>query len=98
MFGSQFNDDPHTWLYDFRKNEWRDAKPADHAAHGQERRGADLRSVAQVVLAIVKITDGQGRDREAHARNVGLRRRRKPMDEAQSRARSPIPRATARGS
>ena len=28
LFGSQFGDDRHTWTYDLRKNEWRDAKPA----------------------------------------------------------------------
>jgi hypothetical protein len=27
MFGSQFNNDPHTWLYDLRKNEWRTRSP-----------------------------------------------------------------------
>ncbi len=28
LFGSQFSDDPHTWAYDLRKNEWRDLAPA----------------------------------------------------------------------
>src|SRR5262245_9401321 len=28
LFGSQFQDDPHTWAYDLKKNEWRDLKPA----------------------------------------------------------------------
>jgi hypothetical protein len=27
LFGSQFSNDPHTWAYDLRKNEWRDLKP-----------------------------------------------------------------------
>lgn len=28
LFGTQFGDDPHTWAYDLRKNEWIDLKPA----------------------------------------------------------------------
>ena len=28
LFGAQFTNDPHTWAYDLRKNEWRDLKPA----------------------------------------------------------------------
>jgi len=28
LFGSQFSDDPHTWAYDLKKNEWFDQKPA----------------------------------------------------------------------
>jgi hypothetical protein len=27
LFGSQFSDDPHTWAYDLKKNEWIDLKP-----------------------------------------------------------------------
>ena len=27
LFGSQFSDDPHTWIYDLRSNVWRDARP-----------------------------------------------------------------------
>lgn len=27
LFGSQFSDDPHTWSYDLRRNEWTDLKP-----------------------------------------------------------------------
>jgi hypothetical protein len=42
LFGSQFNNDSHTWIYDLRKNEWRDAKPPIMPPDGQERCGADL--------------------------------------------------------
>ena len=27
LFGSQFNDDQHTWTYDVRRNEWQDMQP-----------------------------------------------------------------------
>lgn len=27
LFGAQLSDDPHTWAYDLRKNQWRDMKP-----------------------------------------------------------------------
>ncbi len=27
LFGTQFSDDPHTWGYDLRQNEWRDLQP-----------------------------------------------------------------------
>jgi hypothetical protein len=28
LFGAQFTEDPHTWAYDLKKNEWTDLKPA----------------------------------------------------------------------
>jgi hypothetical protein len=28
LFGSQFDDDKHTWAFDLRNNEWTDLKPA----------------------------------------------------------------------
>src|SRR4029453_7532059 len=30
LFGSQFTDDPHTWTYDVRRNEWRDIQRKTH--------------------------------------------------------------------
>jgi hypothetical protein len=59
LFGSQFTDDPHTWAYDLRPNRWRDLKPP--AQPPTDRNDAVLAydSVNQVVLAVVKITEGK---------------------------------------
>lgn len=59
LFGSQFSDDPHTWLYDLRKNEWRDASP--EVMPPTDRNDAVLAydPVNRVVLAIVKVTTGE---------------------------------------
>jgi hypothetical protein len=58
MFGSQFNDDPHTWLYDLRKNEWRDAKPATMPPTDKNDAVLTYDPIRRVVIAIVKMTTG----------------------------------------
>ena len=58
MFGSQFNDDPHTWLYDWRKNEWRDAKPATMPPTDKNDAVLTYDPIRRVVIAIVKMTTG----------------------------------------
>jgi hypothetical protein len=62
LFGSQFTDDPHTWLYDAAKNEWRDAQP--EATPPTDKNDAVLTydPVNRVVLAIVKVTSGEDED------------------------------------
>ena len=65
-FGSQFNDDPHTWLYDLQKNEWRDAKPDTMPPMDKNDAVLTYDPVRRVVLAIVKITTGK--DEEAQHR------------------------------
>ncbi len=66
LFGSQFTKDEHTWAYDLRKNEWRDMKPP--AMPSTEPNDAVLTydSVNQVVLAIVKISQGKDEDAKSH--------------------------------
>jgi fibronectin type 3 domain-containing protein len=66
LFGSQFSDDPHTWAYDLRKNEWTDLKP--EASPPTKENDATLAYDAEhgVVVALVKIT--QGKDEAAKHR------------------------------
>jgi hypothetical protein len=59
LFGSQFNDDPHTWLYDFRKNEWRDAKPSAMPPTDKNDAVLTYDPFRQAVLAITKATTGE---------------------------------------
>lgn len=59
LFGSQFNDDPHTWLYDFRKNEWRDAKPPAMPPTDKNDAVLTYDSDRRAVLAITKTTTGK---------------------------------------
>ncbi len=58
MFGSQFSDDPHTWIYDVRKNLWRDAKPKIQPPTKKNDAVLTYDSVAKRVVAIVKTTSG----------------------------------------
>lgn len=62
LFGAQFQDDPHTWAYDLRANEWRDLEPK--ASPPTDRNDAVLAydPKRSKVLAIVKITTGEDED------------------------------------
>jgi hypothetical protein len=62
MFGSQFNNDPHTWLYDLRKNEWRDANPATMPPTDKNDAVLAYDPIRRVVVAIVKMTTGKDDD------------------------------------
>lgn len=59
LFGSQFHNDPHTWLYDLRQNEWRDAQPATMPPTDRNDAVLAYDSIHRVVIAIVKITTGE---------------------------------------
>jgi hypothetical protein len=59
LFGAQFTDDPHTWAYDLRKNEWRDLKPATMPPTKENDAVMAYDLVNRVVVAVVKITEGQ---------------------------------------
>ena len=65
LFGSQFNDDPHTWLYDFRKNEWRDAKPPSMPPTDRNDAVLTFDPFRRTVLAIVKSSSGKD-ENETH--------------------------------
>jgi hypothetical protein len=65
LFGAQFTDDPHTWAYDLRANRWRDLKPDRHPPSAQNDAVLAYDSRSQSVVAVVKITEGEG-DRAKH--------------------------------
>lgn len=62
LFGSQFTDDPHTWLFDLSKNEWRDARPPAMPPTDKNDAVLTYDPVRRVVLAIIKITTGKEDD------------------------------------
>lgn len=59
LFGAQFSDDPHTWTYDVRRNEWRDLKPPRMPPTKENDAVLTYDPINRVVLALVKITTGQ---------------------------------------
>jgi len=63
LFGSQFTDDPHTWAYDYRKNEWRDLKPEVQPPTDKNDAVLTYDGFSERVIAIVKVTEGK--DEEA---------------------------------
>ena len=60
LFGSQFTDDPHTWAYDVRLNRWHDMKPTLMPPTNKNDAVLAFDPIHQVVLAMVKITTGEG--------------------------------------
>jgi hypothetical protein len=63
MFGKQFGDDPATWTYDLRRNEWRDRKPEVSPPSKETDPVLEYDAAGKVVVAIVKLT--QGKDEQA---------------------------------
>lgn len=59
LFGSQFDDDRHTWAYDAAKNEWRDMQPAEQPPTAQNDPVLTYDARQRAVVAIVKITTGK---------------------------------------
>ncbi|MCS7306200.1 MAG: hypothetical protein NZ602_13975 [Thermoguttaceae bacterium] len=59
LFGSQFTDDPHTWAYDRIRNVWLDMKPPLLPPTNQNDAVLAYDSLHGVVLAVVKITEGE---------------------------------------
>lgn len=59
LFGAQFSDDPHTWGYSLRDNKWTDLEPATSPPTNQNDAVLTYDSLNKVVIAIVKITEGQ---------------------------------------
>jgi hypothetical protein len=58
LFGSQFSDDPHTWAYDLKANEWRDLKPAAMPPTDKNDAVLTYDPINKVVLALAKISEG----------------------------------------
>ena len=59
LFGSQFSDDPHTWAYDRVQNRWVDIRPPLLPPTNQNDAVLAYDSLHDVILAIVKITEGE---------------------------------------
>lgn len=57
LFGSQFTDDPHTWAYDLRANEWKDMKPAKLPPTDRNDAVLAYDSANQVVIAVLQVVD-----------------------------------------
>ncbi|MBY0526867.1 MAG: fibronectin type III domain-containing protein [Gemmataceae bacterium] len=57
VFGTQFGDDPHTWAYDLRKNEWRDLKPEKMPPTDRNDAVLAYDSANQVIVASVRAID-----------------------------------------
>jgi hypothetical protein len=66
LFGSQFTDDPHTWIYDLAKNDWRDAKPSIQPPTDKNDAVLTYDPVRGVIVAIIKVTTGK-EDEARHA-------------------------------
>jgi hypothetical protein len=62
LFGSQFGDDPHTWAYDLRKNEWHDLKPASQPPTDRNDAVLAYDADGQVVIALVRVADKREKD------------------------------------
>ncbi len=62
LFGSQFNDDQHTWTYNVRLNEWRDMQPEVQPPTDKNDAVLTYDPIHRVVLAIIKITTGKDDD------------------------------------
>lgn len=59
LFGAQFSDDPHTWAYDLRKNEWRDLGPATLPPTDHNDAVLAYNSLNRAVVALIKVTEGE---------------------------------------
>lgn len=66
LFGAQFIDDPHTWTYDLRENEWRDMRPESMPPTNRNDAVLAYDSINEVVVALVKVTTGEGEEAESH--------------------------------
>jgi hypothetical protein len=57
LFGTQFGNDPHTWAYDLKANEWRDLKPATQPPTDRNDPVLAYDAVNKVVIALVRVID-----------------------------------------
>jgi hypothetical protein len=57
LFGAQFTNDPHTWAYDLRKNEWRDMKPEKMPPTDRNDAVLAYDAASKVVIAVVQVVD-----------------------------------------
>lgn len=62
LFGSQFADDPHTWAYDLKKNEWFDQKPATLPPANRNDAVLAYDNHNQVIVAVVRAGEFDGKE------------------------------------
>ena len=62
LFGTQFGDDPHTWVYDLRKDEWRDAKPKTQPPTKLNDAVLAYDANSEKVVAVVRVADKAEKD------------------------------------
>jgi hypothetical protein len=62
LFGSQFDDDQHTWIYDLNANIWTELATDGLPPTKQNDAVLTYDSIAGVLLAVVKITTGKDED------------------------------------
>src|SRR5262245_8804045 len=62
LFGTQFGNDPRTWGYDLRKNEWRDLKPAVQPPTDRNDPVLAYDANGRVVVAVVRVIDKEEKD------------------------------------
>lgn len=55
LFGSQFSDDPHTWAYDLKKNEWIDLKPGGQPPTDKNDAVLAYDEINQVIVASLRV-------------------------------------------
>jgi hypothetical protein len=57
LFGAQFLDDPHTWAYDVRRNDWRDMKPPVQPPTDRNDAVLAYDAASRAVVAVVRVID-----------------------------------------
>lgn len=65
LFGTQFGDDPHTWAYDLRKNEWLDLKPETMPPTKESDPVLAYDAHSQMVVCVVQVLDKKESDEAA---------------------------------
>jgi hypothetical protein len=86
LFGSQFDDDQHTWLYDLNANTWSALETDLLPPTAQNDAVLTYDASARVIVAVAKNNDGQGRRGETPAGNVDSRPRCEEVVAPQARA------------
>jgi hypothetical protein len=62
LFGSQFDNDPHTWAYDLPRNKWRDMQPALQPPTDRNDAVLTYDPIHEVVIALIKVSTGSDDD------------------------------------
>lgn len=66
LFGSQFGDDPHTWAYDYAKNEWTDLQPTQQPPTKENDAVLAYDEIGKVIVASVRVQGKADSDEAWH--------------------------------